>query len=239
MTNLQNGRSVEVRINDRGPFDKGRRIDLSHRAAAALGILDPGTARVRIDVVHLGPQQEPGYFVQVGSFSNSANAQRLGSRLSQYFSDVRVDRLSAGGRPYYRVRMGAFPDHATALARATQTARLGTAIDNRTAMTRRIQAGPGQDARLLVLLRWPRLAAPINWSTPARSTAPRSARSKPECSKIRELRFKKPVPVVVESRDEAERDIEAQLAHEVSDQEFRIDGRDRQPDRPVPAQVST
>ncbi|MGO9062909.1 MAG: septal ring lytic transglycosylase RlpA family protein [Candidatus Binataceae bacterium] len=125
VTNLQNGRSVEVRINDRGPFVKGRRIDLSHHAAAALGILGPGTARVRIDAVHLGPLQEPGYFVQVGSFSDSANAQRFGNRLSQYFPDVRIDRLSIGGRPYYRVRMGAFPDHATALARAGQTARLG------------------------------------------------------------------------------------------------------------------
>jgi hypothetical protein len=125
VTNLQNGRSVQVRINDRGPFVKGRQIDLSHHAAAALGILGPGTARVRIDVVHLGPLQEPGYFVQVGSFSDSTNAQRFGNRLSQYFPDVRIDRLSVGGRPYYRVRMGAFPDHATALARAGQTARLG------------------------------------------------------------------------------------------------------------------
>jgi rare lipoprotein A len=125
VTNLQNGRKVEVRINDRGPFAKGRKIDLSRRAAAALGILDPGTARVRIEVVRAVPHQEPGYFVQVGSFSNSSNAQRLGIRLSQFFSDVRVDRLSVSGRHYYRVRMGAFPDHATALARATQTARLG------------------------------------------------------------------------------------------------------------------
>jgi rare lipoprotein A len=125
VTNLQNGRKVEVRINDRGPFKKGRRIDLSRHAAAALGILDPGTARVRIEVVHAAPHQEPGYFVQVGSFSNSSNAQRLGQRLSQYFSDVRVDRLSVSGRHYYRVRMGAFPTHETALARATQTAQLG------------------------------------------------------------------------------------------------------------------
>jgi rare lipoprotein A len=125
VTNLQNGRSVEVRINDRGPFAKGRKIDLSHAAASALGILNPGTARVRIDVVHQGPQLTPGYFVQVGSFSNSSNAQRLGGRLGQYFSDVRVDHFRAGRHSFYRVRMGAFPDHATALARATQTARLG------------------------------------------------------------------------------------------------------------------
>jgi rare lipoprotein A len=125
VTNLQNGRSVEVRINDRGPFVKRRQIDLSHHAAAALGILGPGTARVRIEVVHLGAVQEAGYFVQVGSFSDSSNAQRLGDRLSQYFSRVRIDRLRVGGRHLYRVRMGAFPDHATALARANETARLG------------------------------------------------------------------------------------------------------------------
>ena len=64
-------------------------------------------------------------YVQVGSFSNSANALRLGNRLSQFFPDVRVDRLSVDGHPYYRVRMGAFPDHAAARERATQTARLG------------------------------------------------------------------------------------------------------------------
>jgi len=125
VTNLENGRRVEVRINDRGPFVKGRQIDLSHGAARALGIVNPGTARVRIDVIHMGPRLEPGYFVQVGSFSNSANAQRLGMRLSRYFPDVRVDHLSVDGHPYYRVRMGAFADHRTALNRAYQTAQLG------------------------------------------------------------------------------------------------------------------
>lgn len=125
VTNLQNRRSVQVRINDRGPFVKGREIDLSHGAARALGIVSPGTAQVRIDVIRAGQQLEPGYFVQVGSFSNSANAQRLGLRLSQYFPDVRVEHLRVDGQPLYRVRMGAFADHASALARANRTARLG------------------------------------------------------------------------------------------------------------------
>jgi len=125
VTNLQNGRSVEVRINDRGPFLKGRKIDLSHGAAAALGIVNTGTAHVRIAVIHSGPQVQPGYFVQVGSFSNSSHAQRLEAQLSRYFPDVRVEHLSVGRRAYYRVRMGAFPDHASALSRASQTAQLG------------------------------------------------------------------------------------------------------------------
>ena len=48
VTNLDNGRSVEVTITDRGPFVKGRKIDLSHKAARMIGMLDQGTARVRI-----------------------------------------------------------------------------------------------------------------------------------------------------------------------------------------------
>jgi rare lipoprotein A len=125
VTNLSNGRSVEVRINDRGPFVKRRQIDLSHGAAAVLGIVNPGTARVRIDIIRMGEQLEPGYFVQVGSFSNSAHAERLQNRLRQYFPDVRVDHLNVGRRAFYRVRMGAFPDHASAMARANVTARMG------------------------------------------------------------------------------------------------------------------
>jgi rare lipoprotein A len=125
VTNLQNGRSVEVRINDRGPFVKGRMIDLSHGAAMALGLVEPGTAQVRIDVLTMGPQLEPGYFVQVGSFSSPANAQRLRAQLSRYFTDVRVEQLTVDGRPVYRVRMGAFTDHASAMARASATAQLG------------------------------------------------------------------------------------------------------------------
>lgn len=51
VTNLRNGRKVEVEINDRGPYVHGRIIDLSKAAAQKLGLLDPGIARVRIDVI--------------------------------------------------------------------------------------------------------------------------------------------------------------------------------------------
>ena len=51
VTNLENGRSVEVRINDRGPFVAGRVVDLSRAAATALGIIGPGLARVRVERV--------------------------------------------------------------------------------------------------------------------------------------------------------------------------------------------
>ena len=51
VTNLENGNSVEVEINDRGPFVKGRIIDLSRAAAGALGIVESGTAPVQIELI--------------------------------------------------------------------------------------------------------------------------------------------------------------------------------------------
>jgi len=57
VTNLTNGRAVEVRINDRGPFVGGRAIDLSYAAARAIDLVGPGTARVRIEVLGSGPRR--------------------------------------------------------------------------------------------------------------------------------------------------------------------------------------
>ncbi len=54
VTNLANGRSVVVRINDRGPFARGRVIDVSRAAAHALGMVERGTARVRIEALNRG-----------------------------------------------------------------------------------------------------------------------------------------------------------------------------------------
>ena len=51
VTNLDNGKRVTVRVNDRGPFVKGRILDLSHAAAQKIGMIGPGTARVRLKVV--------------------------------------------------------------------------------------------------------------------------------------------------------------------------------------------
>ncbi len=133
VTNLDNGRSVQVRINDRGPFVKGRAIDLSHRAAQILGIVRPGTARVRVDVLRGGTssrlaERRSGYFVQVGSFSRHANAERLRQRLAASYTDVHVDKLNAGKHRFYRVRMGSFATRGQAQRRAIQTARLGLPI---------------------------------------------------------------------------------------------------------------
>ncbi len=52
VTNVSTGRSVTVRINDRGPFVSGRVVDVSYSAAESLGIVDRGIAKVKLDVIH-------------------------------------------------------------------------------------------------------------------------------------------------------------------------------------------
>ena len=54
VTNLKNGKSLKLVINDRGPFVSGRIIDLSYKAARKLGFVNQGTVKVRIDVLRLG-----------------------------------------------------------------------------------------------------------------------------------------------------------------------------------------
>jgi rare lipoprotein A len=133
VTNLDNGRSIEVAVIDRGPFKKGRKIDLSHKAAHIIGMLDKGTAPVRISLIS-APPGSPAvgaplrYFVQVGSFSREDNAERLRDRLTANYRDVHVDQLEAGQRHYYRVRMGAFATRAEAESRARDSARFGLPI---------------------------------------------------------------------------------------------------------------
>jgi len=56
VTNLENNRSVIVRVNDRGPYKKGRILDLSYRAAQEIGMLDTGVANVKITILELGDE---------------------------------------------------------------------------------------------------------------------------------------------------------------------------------------
>jgi len=128
VTNLANGHSVEVLVNDHGPYVNGRDLDLSHRAALVLGIVKPGTARVRMDVLRTppgGPVFGPRYFVQVGSFTDLADAERLGERLGRYYDDVRIIEAIWEANRYYRVRMGMFADRASAEQRALTVSRIG------------------------------------------------------------------------------------------------------------------
>jgi rare lipoprotein A len=134
VTNLDNGRSVEVTITDRGPFVKGRKIDLSHKAARMIGMLDRGTAHVRIMLISkpAGTRDVSAplrYWVQVGAFSDQQNAEHVREELTASYGDVHVvDVLDADHRRYYRVRMGAFATRSAAEARASDSARFGLPV---------------------------------------------------------------------------------------------------------------
>lgn len=121
VTNLENGRFTTVRINDRGPFIEGRIIDLSRVAAEAIGLLGPGTALVRLEVVQR-PASEPSaparFAVQVGSFLVEENAMRLQAQLVERYGDVFIQSYQAPDGVYYRVRVGRLQALGEALALA-------------------------------------------------------------------------------------------------------------------------
>jgi len=119
VTNLENGRSVVVKINDRGPFHNNRVIDLSYTAASKLDILKKGTGMV--EVVALNGRQSapppprqiraagktPGLYIQIGAFSNRYNADRLASRLANSLDrSIRVKQSYSNGSDIFRVQVG-------------------------------------------------------------------------------------------------------------------------------------
>jgi peptidoglycan lytic transglycosylase len=121
VTNLENGKSVIVRINDRGPFHQNRLIDLSYAAAVKIGIWPKGTGLVEVRGIDpSSPSQElpppavvtSGHiYLQVGAFSDADNAQRLAERLRQAdLGAVQVMEAEVNGRRVRRVRVGPLAD---------------------------------------------------------------------------------------------------------------------------------
>lgn len=107
VTNLANGREVQVRINDRGPFVEDRVIDLSRAAARRIAMLGPGTARVRLRVVALPETPAPGFYsVQVGAFRSHDNAERLRADLARRYGAAFVQAYDGPQGRFYRVRVG-------------------------------------------------------------------------------------------------------------------------------------
>jgi rare lipoprotein A len=127
VTNLVNGRSVEVRINDRGPFVEGRTIDLSYAAARSIGMIGTGTARVRVEVLGATGPSLPAaaYAVQVGSFASADSARELRRSLSRHFDGVYIARLDTDRRRYHRVRIGPYEQRQAAQRVAARVAELG------------------------------------------------------------------------------------------------------------------
>lgn len=122
VTNLENGKSVIVRVNDRGPFHENRIIDLSYAAAVRIGIWPKGTGLVEVQgidpaqpvpelpaapVVTSGVARPPGLYLQVGAFADAANAERVAQQLRQAnLAPVQVIDAEIGGRHVRRVRLG-------------------------------------------------------------------------------------------------------------------------------------
>jgi rare lipoprotein A len=107
VTNLQNGKSVKVRVIDRGPFVGGRIIDLSHAAAREIDLIGPGVAPVRLQVISVpATVTANNYFaVQAGAFANYENAERARAQYAQRFGSAQLV-MKQGPRPLYRVLVG-------------------------------------------------------------------------------------------------------------------------------------
>ncbi|MDP9087279.1 MAG: septal ring lytic transglycosylase RlpA family protein [Pseudomonadota bacterium] len=129
VTNLQNGRNVVVRVNDRGPFVGNRIIDLSYSAASKLDMLRNGTAMVEVRNVEMPPSPDApaaaaqitaetaapvavpnALFIQAGAFSDPKNAERLMEKLrGGGYGKIFVRDNEIAGRRMYRVRIGPVP----------------------------------------------------------------------------------------------------------------------------------
>ncbi len=109
VTNLDNGKSVVVRVNDRGPFHPGRIIDLSYAAAAKLGMLATGTARVEVEAVDsaAAAMDDGDLFLQVGAFAEHDNARLLQRRLARADIDSEIKPAALDDHDtIYRVHVG-------------------------------------------------------------------------------------------------------------------------------------
>ncbi len=114
VTNLENGRSVTVRVNDRGPFHSDRIIDLSYGAAVKLGYMEKGTAEVEVQILNVAgvddrrdaPDSHYRY-LQLGAYGAEDSARRLQAELQPLVSaPVFISEVDSQGKRLYRVRIG-------------------------------------------------------------------------------------------------------------------------------------
>ncbi len=122
VTNLGNGKTVVVKVNDRGPFHQGRIIDLSYAAATKLDILAGGSAEVEVEAID--PAMEPASapamiaakprFLEVGATSDPIDAVALREAVTDLgIAAVEIRSEEHGERPLQRVLAGPFPDDAS------------------------------------------------------------------------------------------------------------------------------
>ena len=123
VTNLENGRSTVVRVNDRGPFHDNRVIDLSYAAAKKLGIVAKGTGLVEVRALNSGQERgkeryvsrkslphisaKPEVYIQLGAFSSRQNAEMLRNRLQAHaLGHIRIQESTLKQQRLFKVRIG-------------------------------------------------------------------------------------------------------------------------------------
>jgi peptidoglycan lytic transglycosylase len=115
--NLDNGATVDVRINDRGPFVDGRIIDLSKAAARTIEMIGPGTALVRVEEIEAPPPdpnvEVPLFGVQAGAFAIVDNAERLSEELNERYGTAYIV-MRDSDPPVWQVIVGEFPSRGAA-----------------------------------------------------------------------------------------------------------------------------
>jgi rare lipoprotein A len=128
VTNLENGKSLELKVNDRGPFAKERIIDLSYAAASILGVYEKGTAWVKVETIGPWIEEVQRLTLQVASFTDETNAQRLAEQLRRDFDHVYVATVETSTQKYHRVRVGQFEERDSALRTAERLSQMGFTV---------------------------------------------------------------------------------------------------------------
>lgn len=128
--NLDNGRTVQVRINDRGPYAKDRIIDLSKAAAEQIDMIGPGTARVRLYLLEgdlenskITDLKVPTYTVQLGSFQDRKQAESQASKIE----GSRIEKTNVNNETFFRVYFGTYTNPEKAQNEMQRLNRLGYA----------------------------------------------------------------------------------------------------------------
>ena len=122
--NLKTNQKIVVRINDRGPFIAGRIIDLSYTGASSIGIIGPGTGKVRVTALGIATSysketQDPiafkpidywtgNFTIQVGAFQVKENAEQYRNKLSKNYPNAHITTFTDDRGSFYRVRIGRF-----------------------------------------------------------------------------------------------------------------------------------
>jgi rare lipoprotein A len=132
VTNVKTGHSALVRITDRGPFIRGRIVDLSLAAARKVDVVQPGVAEVRVELLQTPSSTESGgkWAVQIGGFPDESAATKLADHLTRRYHTAKVQRFaSPAGDWWIRIRV-LDDDHSRAekLAAETKTSEGGVFV---------------------------------------------------------------------------------------------------------------